>query len=134
MPQRAQPLPLVAIIQLGTLKGLPCLCKEEGGDDVKSAWPLYPGLHTCYNGRYNELPQGDLELISKTYPSTDCSLQFDYMKEESLVTADQRAAVNTFLGLVHTARHVTRVDCTRSHYQSFFHLFGKDNECLRYDR
>ncbi len=23
---------------------------EEGGDDVKSSWPLYPGLHTCYNG------------------------------------------------------------------------------------
>ena len=26
---------------------------EEGGDDVKSSWPLRPGLHTCYNGRYN---------------------------------------------------------------------------------
>src|SRR3954468_8388964 len=25
---------------------------EEGGDDVKSSWPLCPGLHTCYNGRY----------------------------------------------------------------------------------
>ena len=25
---------------------------EEGGDDVKSAWPLCPGLHTCYNGGY----------------------------------------------------------------------------------
>ena len=23
---------------------------EEGGDDVKSSWPLCPGLHTCYNG------------------------------------------------------------------------------------
>ena len=29
---------------------------EEGGDDVKSAWPLYLGLHTRYNGRYNGLP------------------------------------------------------------------------------
>ncbi len=28
--------------------------KEEGGDDVKSSWPLCPGLHTCYNGQYNE--------------------------------------------------------------------------------
>ena len=27
---------------------------EEGGDDVKSSWPLRPGLHTCYNGRYKE--------------------------------------------------------------------------------
>ena len=25
---------------------------EEGGDDVKSSWPLCPGRHTCYNGRY----------------------------------------------------------------------------------
>jgi len=25
---------------------------EEGGDDVKSSWPLWPGLHTCYNGDY----------------------------------------------------------------------------------
>ena len=24
---------------------------EEGGDDVKSSWPLRPGLHTCYNGK-----------------------------------------------------------------------------------
>ena len=27
---------------------------EEGGDDVKSSWPLHPGLHTCYNGGDNE--------------------------------------------------------------------------------
>ncbi len=53
VPQRAQPLPLVAIIQLGTLTGLPTFKSEEGGDDVKSSWPLCPGLHTCYNGRYN---------------------------------------------------------------------------------
>jgi hypothetical protein len=36
------------------------------------------------------------------------------MKLESLVIADQHAAVNTFPGLVHTARHTTKVDCTRS--------------------
>ena len=38
---------------------------EEGGDDVKSSWPLRPGLHTCYNGDYNEQPLGDKEQISK---------------------------------------------------------------------
>ena len=27
--------------------------QEEGGDDVKSSWPLWAGLHTCYNGGYN---------------------------------------------------------------------------------
>ncbi len=36
------------------------------------------------------------------------------MKEESLVIADQHAAVNTFPGLVHTARHTTKARCTRS--------------------
>ena len=39
--------------------------------------------------------------------SSDWSLQFDSMKAESLVIADQHAAVNTFPGLVHTARHTT---------------------------
>ncbi len=38
---------------------------EEGGDDVQSARPLCPGLHTCYNGRYNELQYREVELISK---------------------------------------------------------------------
>ena len=36
---------------------------EEGGDDVKSARPLHPGLHTRYNGRYNGLPTREGELI-----------------------------------------------------------------------
>ncbi len=38
---------------------------EEGGDDVKSARPLCPGLHTCYNGRYNEPRCREVEQISK---------------------------------------------------------------------
>ena len=46
--------------------------------------------------------------------SSDCRLQLAYMKSESLVIADQHAAVNTFPGLVHTARHTTRVCNTRS--------------------
>ena len=46
--------------------------------------------------------------------SSDWSLQFDSMKLESLVIAGQHTAVNTFPGLVHTARHTTRVVCTRS--------------------
>ena len=46
--------------------------------------------------------------------SSDWSLQLDSMKLESLVIADQHAAVNTFPGLVHTARHTMGVDWTRS--------------------
>ena len=50
----------------------------------------------------------------KTSRSPDWSLQLDSMKSESLVIADQNAAVNTFPGLVHTARHTMGVGCTRS--------------------
>ena len=50
----------------------------------------------------------------KAVLSSDCSLQLDCMKVESLVIADQHAAVNTFPGLVHTARHITKVSCSGS--------------------
>ena len=50
----------------------------------------------------------------KAVLSSDYSLQLDYMKVESLVIADQHAAVNTFPGLVHTARHTMGVGFTRS--------------------
>lgn len=46
--------------------------------------------------------------------STDCSLQLDCMKLESLVIVDQHATVNTFPGLVHTARQAMEVGSTRS--------------------
>ena len=39
---------------------------EEGGDDVKSSWPLCPGLHTYYNGRHNELQTREGEPIPET--------------------------------------------------------------------
>ena len=48
--------------------------------------------------------------------SPDCSLQLDCMKPESLVIADQHVAVNTFPGLVHTARHTMEVAIIRSEY------------------
>ena len=50
----------------------------------------------------------------KTSPSSDCSLQLECMKMESQVIADQHAEVNTFPGLVHTARHTMGVWSTRS--------------------
>ena len=46
--------------------------------------------------------------------SPDCSLQLDCMKSESLVIADQNVAVNTFPGLVHTARHTMGAGSARS--------------------
>ena len=41
---------------------------EEGGDDVKSSWPLRLGLHTCYNGVNKETRAREGELISKNTP------------------------------------------------------------------
>ena len=52
----------------------------------------------------------------KAVLSSDCSLQLDYMKSESLVIASQHIAVNTFPGLAHTARHTTKVGNTRSRW------------------
>ena len=52
----------------------------------------------------------------KTGLSTDKSLQLDSLKSESLVIPDQQAGVNTFPGLVHTARHTMGVGCTRSRW------------------
>ena len=86
---------------------------EEGGDDVKSSWLLRAGLHTCYNGSDRGLQACEGELISKNCLSSDCTLQLECMKLESLVIADQHAAVNTFPGLVHTARHTMGVGFTR---------------------
>ena len=60
-------------------------------------------------------------MWSKTHKlrlSSDRSLQLDFVKLESLVIADQHAAVNTFSGLVHTARQTMRVGNTRSRWHN----------------
>ena len=64
------------------------------------------GTEGCDTVRWSESLKASL--------SSDWGLQLDPMKVESLVIADQHAAVNAFPGLVHTARHTTRVVCTRS--------------------
>ncbi len=66
----------------------------------------------CTKG--SELARGSQS--HKAVLSSDRSLQFDSVKLESLVIVDQHATVNAFPGLVHTARHTTRVDCTRSRW------------------
>ena len=60
-----------------------------------------------------------LSKSHKTILSSDWSLQLDSMKLESLVIVDQHATVNTFPGLVHTARHTMKVGYTRSRYANF---------------
>ena len=56
----------------------------------------------------------EVEQNPKSGLSSDCRLQLACMKSESLVIANQHVAVNTFPGLVHTARHTTKVIHTRS--------------------
>src|ERR1700744_5263848 len=50
---------------------------EEGGDDVKSSWPLRPGPHTYYNGDDNGQQASDGKQISKSHLSSDCALQLE---------------------------------------------------------
>ena len=64
------------------------------------------GTEGCERASVSQSPKAAL--------SADWRLQLASMKLESLVIADQNAAVNTFPGLVHTARHITKVGCTRS--------------------
>ena len=79
-------LPSSKVGDSGETAGASC---EEGGDDVKSARPLRPGRHTCYNGRYREKQCGDAKRNFKACLSSDWSLQPDSMKLDSLVIAHQ---------------------------------------------
>src|SRR5690606_1883521 len=83
------PCPVLLTGQAEDSRGTAGVKPEEGGDDVKSSWPLRPGLHTCYNGRNRGLRTRKRERIPKSGPSSDCGLKLDHMKPESLVIADQ---------------------------------------------
>ena len=82
------------------------------------------GTMSCDTARWSQ--------SQKTGLSSDCSLQLESMKLESLVIVDQHATVNTFPGLVHTARHTTKVDCTRSCWANY-RFIGR-GRYLRYGR
>ena len=62
----------------------------------------------CNTARWSESHKARL--------GSDCRLKPAYMKVELLVIVDQHATVNTFPGLVHTARHTTGVSNTRSRW------------------
>ena len=54
--------------QLQVSGGTATFSVEEGGDDVKSSWPLCPGLHTCYNGAYKGKLDRKVTQIPKKVP------------------------------------------------------------------
>ncbi len=78
--------------------------------------PYVQGYTRATMGRTKGRKFARMSKSHKSLLSSDWSLQLDSMKLESLVIADQHAAVNTFPGLVHTARHTTKADCTRSRW------------------
>ena len=70
-------------------------------------------------------PRGEANR-KKPVLSSDRSLKLDSVKVESLVIAHQHGAVNTFPGLVHTARHTTRVGGTRSRWSNLLKEDGAE--------
>ena len=99
---------------VGTLAGLPVTNRRKVGTTSSHHGPYVLG-HTRATMAGTE--RGEAARRSepqKAGPSTDCTLQPECMKLESLVIAHQHGAVNTFPGLVHTARHTIRVGGGRS--------------------
>ena len=74
------------------------------------SWATHVLQWRSYRGKRSR----EAEQIPKSRPSSDCRLQPACTKLELLVIADQHAAVNTFPGLVHTARQTMKVGNTRS--------------------
>src|SRR5207247_1250944 len=93
---------------VGHSKGTAGYKPEEGGDDVKSSWPLRAGLHTCYNGGDRGTQWSNPAQISKSRLSSDWSLQFDSMNSESLVIVVPNAASSSVLETIVGMRHRPR--------------------------
>ena len=99
---------------VGTLKGLPMINRRKVG--------MTSNHHALYVLGYTRATMVGTEgseratssVSQKADPSSDCRLQLACMKSELLVIANQHVAVNTFPGLVHTARHTMGVGNTRS--------------------
>ncbi len=87
---------------------------EEGGDDVNHHAPYDLGYTRATMGTTKRSETARWSKTQKSTLSSDCGLQPAHMKLELLVIADQHAAVNTFPGLVHTARHTMGVGSARS--------------------
>jgi hypothetical protein len=78
--------------------------------------PYVLGYTRTTMGRTEGSKRASASQSHKPFLSSDCRLQLACMKAESLVIAGQHTAVNTFPGLVHTARHTMGVGHARSHY------------------
>ena len=94
--------------------GLPLTKRRKVGMTSNHHAPYDLGYTRTTMAINKEQQSREVERISKNCPSSDCRLQLACMKSELLVIVDQHATVNTFPGLVHTARHTMGVGNTRS--------------------
>ena len=60
-------------------------------DDVKSAWFLHLGLHTCYNGKYKGTPSREMEQIPKNFPQF--GLKSAIRLHEAGIASNRRSAI-----------------------------------------
>jgi hypothetical protein len=99
---------------MGTQMELPVTNRRKVGTTSSHHGPYVLGYtRATMAGTERSEPERESES-QKAGPSTDWSLQPDSTKLESLVISHQNGEVNTFPGLVHTARHTIRVGGTRS--------------------
>jgi hypothetical protein len=98
----------------GTLGGLPVINRRKAGTTSSHHGPYGQGYTRATMAGTEGCELAKVSQSQKAGPSPDRGLQLDPVKSESLVIADQNAAVNTFPGLVHTARHTMGVGCSRS--------------------
>ena len=99
---------------MGTLERLPGITRRKVGMTSNHHAPYDLGYTRATMAVTKRSKPVKASKPQKGCLCSDCSLQLDYMKLESLVIADQHAAVNTFPGLVHTARHTMGVGNARS--------------------
>ena len=106
--------PCRQLLRKSTLMGLPLTKRRKVGTTSNHHAPYDLGYTRTTMAFNRGRPLSDEEQIPKKRLSSDCRLQPACMKSELLVIANQNVAVNTFPGLVHTARHTMGVGNTRS--------------------
>ena len=98
---------------LGTLEKLPVTSRRKVGMTSSPHGPYGLGYTRATMAVTMGCEGATWSRSHKSRLSSDCTLQLECMKLESLVIEDQHASVNTFPGLVHTARHAMGVGSTR---------------------
>ena len=101
-------------VRLGTLRRPLRLTERKVGTTSSHHGPYAWGYTRTTMAHTKGSETARWSQSQKMRPSPDRSLQLDSSKSESLVILDQHARVNAFPGLVHTARHTTKVGFTRS--------------------